>query len=150
MRYLKQEAIINKPIREVFDFFGNAENLKLLTPPQIPFGIHTPLPIIMHKGTLIDYTIKISGIAMNWRTEIIKWEPPYCFIDKQIKGPYHTWIHEHTFEQLEVDKTRMTDTLQFQSPGWIFEPLVHHLFVNKKVQELFRFRGDVLPEIFGK
>ena len=146
MHVLTQETIINRPIEEVFNFFSKAENLNLITPEELKFKMHTPSPVLMQKGTLIDYTIKVSGIPFKWRTEITAWDPPFRFIDEQKKGPYNTWIHEHTFESLGPDKTKMTDHVQFLSPGWILEPLIHHLFINKKVQGIFRFRNSKLAE----
>ena len=140
MRYLKQEAIIDRPIEEVFAFFSTAENLHLVTPENLPFKRHTPSPILMKKGTLIDYTVKVMGIPIAWRTEITIWEPPFRFADAQVKGPYHTWIHEHIFESLGPDKTKMTDSLQFLSPGWIFEPIVHHLFI-KPIKQVLNTRS---------
>jgi ligand-binding SRPBCC domain-containing protein len=102
----------------------------------------------MSKGTLIEYRIKLSGIPFNWKTEILAWEPPFRFIDSQIKGPYKIWIHEHTFEFID-GKTVMTDTVEFLSPGWIFEPIINKVFVEKKVKEIFEYRTKVLNDIFS-
>ena len=99
MHILTKTTVINKPLSEVFEFFSNAENLNKITPPDMQFKILTPLPIIIKKGTLIDYKIKVNGIPFNWQTEISEWEPNKRFVDKQLKGPYRVWIHEHTFEE---------------------------------------------------
>jgi ligand-binding SRPBCC domain-containing protein len=88
LRTIIRESIIRLPIEEVFDFFSNAENLNLLTPGKLNFKILTPLPVKMEKGTLIDYKISIMGIPFKWRTEITDWEPPFRFVDIQLKGPY--------------------------------------------------------------
>ena len=141
------ETIINKPLQEVFEFFSNAQNLNLLTPPQLQFEILTPLPIAMKKGTLIDYKLKLSGIPFYWKTEIAAWEPPFRFVDKQLKGPYKIWIHEHRFEE-KNGKTYMYDTVEFLSPGWFLEPIINKLFIEKKVKEIFTYREKKLKEIF--
>jgi len=143
----KSVTVFNKPLEEVFEFFSNAENLNKVTPQGLSFKILTPSPIKMFKGTLIEYRIKLSGIPFNWKTEILTWEPPFRFVDSQIKGPYKVWIHEHTFEFID-GKTVMTDTVEFLSPGWIFEPIINKLFVEKKVKEIFEYRTKVLNDIF--
>ncbi|MBL7883349.1 MAG: SRPBCC family protein [Bacteroidia bacterium] len=148
MHILKRETIINKPIQEVFDFFSKAENLNKITPPNMNFKILTPLPIQMKKGTLIDYRIKVNSIPFKWKTEITDWNPPFRFIDTQLKGPYNTWIHEHIFEERD-EKTIMMDIVQFKSPGWFLEPIIHLLFIEKKVKAIFDYREEQLLRIFN-
>ncbi|MES2690047.1 MAG: SRPBCC family protein [Bacteroidota bacterium] len=146
---LKVTTVINKPIEEVFDFFSKAGNLNVITPPGLQFVITSPLPITMEAGCLIDYRIKLFGISFKWKTLISVWQPPFRFVDEQLKGPYVKWHHTHEFRALENETTQMTDTVVFQSPGWILEPLVHYLFVNKRVKQIFSYRGQKLKEIFG-
>ena len=88
---------INRPIKEVFDFFSKPENLATITPKKLDFTILTPTPIKMMKGQIIDYTIRLIVFKIHWRTLITEYEPAYSFIDQQIKGPYNIWHHEHLF-----------------------------------------------------
>jgi ligand-binding SRPBCC domain-containing protein len=145
---LISETKLYRPLEEVFDFFSKAENLNKVTPPELKFKIFTPLPIVMHVGTLIDYQIQLSGIPFRWRTLITTWEPPYRFIDQQLKGPYSLWHHEHTFEQKD-GYTLMTDRVHFLSPGMFLEPLINALFVERKVKQIFAHREKVFTELFG-
>ena len=147
MHTLTKETIIDRPLKEVFDFFSKAENLNQITPPDMQFQILTPLPINILKGTLIDYKIKVNGIPFKWKTLISTWEPPFRFVDEQLKGPYNTWIHEHTFEERD-GKTYMKDVVKFKSPGWILEPLINALFIEKKVKGIFDYREKRLNEFF--
>ena len=147
MHILTTTTVINKPLSEIFEFFSNAENLNKITPPDMQFKILTPLPIIIKKGTLIDYKIKVNGIPFNWQTEITEWEPNKRFIDKQLKGPYRVWIHEHTFEEKD-GKTIMNDHVQFLSPGWFLEPIINKLFIEKKVKGIFAYREKILTNLF--
>ena len=147
MHSLIKTTAINRPIEEVFDFFSKAENLNKITPPDLQFKILSPLPISIKKGALIDYKIKINGIPFKWRTEISEWELNKRFIDRQIKGPYKVWIHEHTFEERN-GITYMTDNVQFLSPGWILEPIINKFFIEKKVKGIFEYREKILTDLF--
>jgi hypothetical protein len=42
----------------------------------------------------------------------------------------------------------MTDTITYQSKGWILAPFLHWLFVDKKVKEIFEYRESKLNELF--
>ena len=142
-RELKTEIWLDGPIERVFDFFSNAENLELLTPPWINFKIATPLPIEMRAGTLIDYRLKIRGFPAKWRTLISAWEPPHRFVDEQLKGPYAQWIHEHTFES-KNGGALVTDRVRYKVP---FDFLVHRYFVQGDLDQIFAFRRQALQKM---
>lgn len=145
----KTETKIKRPIKEVFEFFSNAENLDLLTPPELRFKILTPGPVTMKKNAIIDYKLYLFHIPFYWRTRITVWEPPFRFIDEQVKGPYHIWIHEHSFLE-NGTSTIMIDNIQFLSKGYFLEPILNKLFVEKKVKDIFSYREKKLLEIFNE
>lgn len=147
MRKLIKETLFKRPISEVFGFFSNAENLNLLTPQNFHFRILTPQPLKIQKGSIIDYKISLKGIPVKWRTEITEWEPPYRFVDVQLKGPYKVWVHEHTFAEKDGG-TLVTDKVSYLSKGWILEPVLQKLFINKNLEEIFDYREKKLKLIF--
>ena len=129
---------------DVFPFFSDARNLELITPDSIKFRILTPVPIDMHEGTLIDYALRIRGIPVKWRTLITVWDPPYRFVDEQLRGPYRQWIHEHTFTD-EGSTTLMEDTVRYRVYGGA---LINKLFVQPDVTKIFNSRTEVLKKQF--
>lgn len=141
-------VILYASIDEVFSFFSKAENLELLTPAWLKFKILTPTPILIKKGCLIDYRIKIFGIPVKWKTEITCWQPPHRFIDEQLKGPYKIWKHEHQFIEHD-NQTKMIDRVQYQVPGWFLSPIIHNFFVRKAIKNIFKFRSNVIEKILG-
>jgi ligand-binding SRPBCC domain-containing protein len=144
-RLLERRQWFPRPLEEVFEFFADAGNLAAITPPWLQFRILTPLPIRMHAGALIDYRIRLWGVPVRWRTEITRWEPPGCFVDRQIRGPYKTWIHLHRFTAQDGG-TLMIDEVRYAAPlGLISEPL----FVRPQVERIFDYRSVVMRERFG-
>lgn len=149
MHTLETETWLARPIDEVFAFFAQAHNLQRITPGFLDFRILTPAPIAMGVGTRIDYRIRLRGISMRWRTHISAWEPPHRFIDEQLKGPYRTWIHEHTFEQEArngVQGTRCRDLVRYDAPGG---PLIHRVLVRPDLERIFRYRQASMQQIMG-
>lgn len=132
-------------VEEVFEFFSDAGNLERITPPELHFRILTPLPIEMDQGTLIDYRIRLQGVPFRWRTEISEWEPPHAFTDRQLRGPYHTWVHRHTFLPTAWG-TLMTDQVDYRLPLWPFGEWVHPL-VGRSIHRIFAFRSDTIRRI---
>jgi ligand-binding SRPBCC domain-containing protein len=144
---LERKQIIERPLREVFDFFADAGNLEKITPPELNFHITTPQPIDIRKGALIDYELKLRGIPIRWKTEITQWNPPFDFVDTALKSPYKQWIHLHTFEEGEAGETIMRDRVRYRLP---LEPLgdIAHFYVKKELKYIFDYRYKVIKEIF--
>jgi ligand-binding SRPBCC domain-containing protein len=148
VRTLTTELWLPAPLTEVFAFFSDAHNLQVLTPPWLHFRILTPPPIPMHLGTRIEYRLRWHGLPLFWRTEISDWNPPLRFVDRQIRGPYRRWVHEHTFAQREGG-TLMRDRVDYAVPGWLLEPLVSRLIVTPDVERIFAYRRGVMQERFA-
>lgn len=132
---------------EVFEFFADAENLERITPPFLSFRIDTPGPIEMEWGTIIDYRLRLTGIPLRWRTEITEWNPPQAFTDTQVRGPYHTWVHRHSFEETDGG-TAMTDRVRFRLPAWPLGSIALPL-VRGRLRRIFEFRGRRIREILA-
>lgn len=130
---------------QVFDFFADAGNLERITPPFLKFRIVTPQPIDMRQGALIDYKLKVHAIPVSWRTEITRWDPPFAFVDSQIRGPYSVWVHEHTFTDKDGG-TMVIDKVRYRPP---FGALANTIMVKRDLIKIFSYRHEVLKEIFG-
>lgn len=98
----------------------------------------------MQTGTLIDYRLRLRGIPLLWRTQIVLWEPPYRFIDLQIKGPYRLWRHEHVLIPIGGG-TKSLDHVQYAVTGG---RLVDRLVVRPDVEKIFDYRRKKLLQIF--
>ncbi|MEE2907193.1 MAG: SRPBCC family protein [Planctomycetota bacterium] len=129
---------------EVFPFFADARNLEKITPSLLQFKVVTQGEIEMKPGALIDYRLKIRGVPIKWRTEITAWEPPARFEDRQLKGPYRQWIHEHTFVD-EGETTLMQDQVRYKVMGGA---IIHWLAVKRDVLKIFTHRNKIMAELF--
>lgn len=128
---------------EVFQFFADARNLEVITPPWVRFRILTPTPIEMRAGVLIDYRIAVHGIPLRWRTQIAEWQPPVRFVDVQLSGPYRLWHHTHTFEERDGG-TLCGDVVRYWPWGG---RLIDRLFVGRDVRRIFQYRARRLREL---
>ena len=124
---LNCEQWLPAPLEEVFDFFSDANALEVNHAAMAEFHVETPAPIEIAAGTLIDYRLRVHGIPLRWRSEITVWEPPYRFMDLQLKGPYRHWEHEHTFREADGG-TVVGDTVHYSVPGG---SLVNRLLVKR-------------------
>ncbi len=98
----------------------------------------------MQTGARIDYRLRLHGLPIRWQTEICRWEPPVCFVDRQVKGPYRKWIHLHEFRR-EGDVTVVTDRVDY---AMLCGRLANALFVAGDLHGIFTHRAKRLAERF--
>jgi len=146
---IKTKQFIERPLAEVFDFFSTPENLAEITPSELNFKILSPHPLEMKQGAVFDYTIKLYKISVHWRTLITTYEPPYRFVDEQIKGPYSYWHHTHIFKEVN-DGVEIHDSVSYSIPFGLLGRLLHAVWIKRDLERIFKFRKNVIDQIFSK
>lgn len=73
----------------------------------------------------VTWRARHFGIWWTMTSQITALDRPTHFTDRQVRGPFRTFVHEHRFEQLATG-SRMTDTITLASPvfGSLAEKLV--------------------------
>ncbi|MBX3033894.1 MAG: TIGR01777 family oxidoreductase [Bdellovibrionaceae bacterium] len=143
------EQYLPLPPDQLFPFFCEAGNLARLTPPMLDFHVLSMHPVDIQSGTEIEYRLKVHGLPVKWRTRIEDWNPPFHFVDTQLKGPYKLWHHTHQFERLGSG-TLMTDTVRYILPGGYLGWLGGHGLVRADVEKIFTYRREAIGEIYGQ
>ena len=143
---LETSCRVPAPLDVVFPFFSDARNLERLTPDRLHFRILTEGDLEMREGLLIDYRITLGVVPMRWQTEITAWDPPYRFVDTQLRGPYKSWVHEHRFEP-DGDGTVCSDVVDYEVPGG---KLVHEYLVRPDLEHIFAYRQNAMQRIFAE
>jgi ligand-binding SRPBCC domain-containing protein len=145
---LSRQQDVAAPLCDVFAFFAKPENLTNITPPSMKFTILTPSPVLMEKGTMIDYMVTVFGIRRHWRSMITDYDPPHTFTDEQITGPYIFWHHSHRFEEI-ASGTRIFDDVRYVLPFGVLGRMAHRLLIHKQLDRIFNYRMRIIDELFS-
>jgi ligand-binding SRPBCC domain-containing protein len=143
--WLRKQIWLPQPRVKVFEFFANPQNLDRLTPAWLKFALVTAAPCVAKPGTLLDYRLRLRGIAIRWQSEITAWDPPNRFIDRQTKGPYSLWVHEHLFEDYQGGSL-IKDNVEYAVMGG---RIVQKFLVAPDLERIFRYRHQVLEKLFN-
>ncbi|MDZ4694504.1 MAG: SRPBCC family protein [Deltaproteobacteria bacterium] len=144
---LRREQIVAAPLEKVFEFFSDAVNLERLTPAFLRFAITTAMPIRMQAGTELEYTLRLLGKRIDWKTLIRDFDPPHSFVDVQVRGPYSLWHHRHTFESCNQG-TRMVDHIDYDVPLGPLGSMAHVVMVRPMLERIFDYRARIVSQLF--
>lgn len=136
-------TIINTQIETVFN---NSRNIDLhqqsasQTHEKTIAGRTTGL---IEKGETVTWKGKHFGFYIQHQSSITEMNFPTYFVDKQLKGHFKSFKHQHLFEE-KNGTTIMQDILQYETPfGW-FGKLFDRFFLKKHLIAFLLYRNEVL------
>ena len=136
-------------LNEAWDFLSSPNNLELITPKSMDFNITDWDRKKAYPGQIIQYTVKpILGIKINWVTEITHIRSKEYFVDEQRFGPYTFWHHKHFIKEIEGGVI-MEDVIHYKPPFGLIGVLLNFLFINSKLNSIFKHRELELIKTFG-
>ena len=136
------------PVERAFSVFENPNNLLDVTPPWLNLRVTNPQPVTMRTGVEIQYELRWLGMPLRWTSRITEYEPPVSFVDEQVRGPYASWRHRHTFEAIEHG-TLVGDCVHYSLPLGVCGGLAHALVVGRQLRRIFTFRQDAMARLIG-
>ena len=136
-----------KPRAEVFAFFADPANLVRVSPPQLRLRLLAPPPV-MAAGATFDLRLAWLGLPLRWRTFIREYDPPFRFLDVQVRGPCARWEHRHIF-LAEGEGTAVEDRIVYRLPLGALGKLAHALGVRRQLEAMWRYRRQQISELLA-
>lgn len=100
------------------------------------------------EGSTVTWRARHFGIPFHLTTVVFEIDAPRRFCDRQVKGPFGAFHHEHVFGE-HPDGTLMRDDVTFRSPFGPIGALVDRLFMRGYMRRLIDERNDVLAVSVG-
>jgi ligand-binding SRPBCC domain-containing protein len=144
---LEREQVVALGVEQAFDFYSDAFNLELITPPWLRFRVTTPGPIEMREGTVISYRLVLHGVPVRWRSRIESWEPPHRFVDRQLRGPYALWHHTHELEAQGERRTVVRDRVRYRIGFGPLGALANLVLVRRDLDRIFDYREQATARL---
>ena len=135
-----------RPRPEVFAFFADPASLERLTPPAFRLRLLNP-SVTMTTGAVLDFRLRWLGVVpLRWRAFVREWDPPFRFVDVQVRGPYARWEHRHRFLE-EGGGTWVEDRVTYRLPLGPLGRAAHALRVRRQLREVWAYRHQRLAEL---
>jgi ligand-binding SRPBCC domain-containing protein len=136
---LERSQVVAVDVEEAFAFFADASNLEAIMPPWLRFRI-LEAPRTLGRGSLLVYRLRLFGVPIRWRTEIVEWRPPFGFTDVQLAGPYRRWEHTHRLGPVD-DGTEIYDHVVYRLPYEPMTGLLAPVTVRPWLAAIFDYRA---------
>jgi ligand-binding SRPBCC domain-containing protein len=109
---------VNAPLTKVAEFHRQPASMAAITPPPVRVKFHQ-IPPILANGSEMDFTLWLGVLPIRWEARIEHLSET-GFSDRQIKGPFAAWVHEHEFVQVEDAITEINDRIYLQLKPHLF------------------------------
>jgi ligand-binding SRPBCC domain-containing protein len=135
-----------RPRAEVFAFFADPTSLERLTPPVFRLRLQSRTTALT-TGAVLEFRLRWLGIVpLRWRAFVREWDPPYRFVDVQVRGPFARWEHRHRFLE-EGGGTWVEDRVTYRLPLGVLGRLAHALVVRRQLRALWEHRHRQLAAL---
>lgn len=98
---------------------------------------------VFTEGSTVTWRARHFAVPFRLSSVVFDIDPPHRFCDRQTKGPFKDFLHEHVFLE-HVAGTLMRDTITFHSPFRPIGTLVDRLFMRGYMQRLIAERNAIL------
>jgi ligand-binding SRPBCC domain-containing protein len=144
---LERTQVVPVELEEAFAFFADPHNLERITPPWLGFEI-VEAPERLGPGAALRYRLRLFGLPIRWRTEIVEWTPPRGFVDVQRRGPYRLWEHAHRLRAVDGG-TEIYDHVRYRLFGGPLGAPVRRLLVRRWLDAIFDYRAAAVAALLG-
>jgi ligand-binding SRPBCC domain-containing protein len=122
----------------VAQFHRRAESLSAITPPPLVVQVHRA-PETMSNGDEMEFTMWVGPLPVRWLARVED-ASPSGFVDRQLKGPFQSWVHQHRFVAVDEQTTDVVDEIEAHLRAHLWWALIG-LGMWLGLPLLFAYRG---------
>lgn len=144
-RFVK-ESRIEAPPQRVFDFHLRPDTFEKINPPWEPAHMNSADHSI-RIGNRVEILIGRWPLRIRWVAEYVEYEAGRLFADRQVSGPFASWLHRHWFLDDGSGGTLMRDEVEYELPMGRPGVLLAGRLVRRRLERMFEYRHAALKEL---
>jgi ligand-binding SRPBCC domain-containing protein len=144
LRHLVFESFIAASPERVFAFHERRDAFAVLTPWWSGARVVRMAPSL-RPGERALLVLGRGPLSVEWEAVHEVYEPPKCFVESQVRGPFRSWRHRHLVLP-EGDGAWLRDELEYALPGGSLEPVLN-LALRTFLGRLFAYRHRITRQM---
>ncbi|AGY60699.1 SRPBCC family protein [Gloeobacter kilaueensis] len=144
MEYVEASGVVARPLAAVWQAHTDPQLLAQVWPSYPPLRVVGPGTIDGPDQFTVQIDLPPPLPPIDWQVEIVRWEPPFRFVDRQARGPFRFWEHTHQFSALDDERTLFVDGISFE-----YNPLIDGLIVKPALALVLEWRVGRMGEVLG-
>jgi len=145
MGRFEMEVRIERPPEAVFDWIIRPERMLQTNPPKMKVTL-LEAPEAVSLGSRVLARMEWSGPTQELLHEIIEFHPRQGFIEKQIRGPFGAFVHEHRLTA-DDSATILTDVVDYEPPPGLAGLIVTDSVIRNLLESSFSYRHQALKQL---
>jgi ligand-binding SRPBCC domain-containing protein len=101
---------VKAAVDEVAAFHSKSASMAAITPPPMIVRVHSA-PGTLKSGDRMDFTLWAGPVPIHW-VACIEDASADGFTDRQLSGPFGSWVHRHGFEWVDDRTTDVVDRVE--------------------------------------
>jgi ligand-binding SRPBCC domain-containing protein len=146
MPRIELEHRMRAPIERVFDLSLSVEVHVLSTKGTGERPIAGVTSGLMGPGHTVTWSAVHLGVRQQLTSEIHKFDRPMYFADRQVRGAFAEFEHEHWFVE-DGDVTICREVFDYRSPLGPLGKLADWLFLEAYMTRFLQVRADTIKEL---
>lgn len=99
---------------------------------------------IIGRGESVTFRGRHFGLWLKHESCITAYEEPVFFVDTMTRGMFRSFVHQHTFLEVDQTHTLMRDELVFEAPAGLLGRMVERLILRDYLRRFLEERNEVI------
>jgi uncharacterized protein (TIGR01777 family) len=125
------------PLEELFAWHERRGALERLVPPWQSVRVEKRGGI--RDGEEVVLRLGPGPFSLRWVARHENYDPPHSFTDRQVRGPFARWVHQHRF-LADPRGSRLEDAIEYELPLAPLGPRLGSGTAQRALERMFRFR----------
>lgn len=149
MTVIELETNIKASVDCCFDLTRDIDIHKLSTERTNEKAIAGRTSGLCELGDKVTWEARHFGIRQRLSVQITKFNKPYFFEDRMIKGAFKSMRHEHHFKEVN-GTTVMTDKFMYQVPFGLLGQIFDKVILKSYMTKFLVTRNRIIKEVAEK
>ncbi|MEY3457811.1 MAG: hypothetical protein RL215_968 [Planctomycetota bacterium] len=137
-------SILNCSAASLRNFLGRPANLPDISDPDIELEI-VKAPEVIAAGEKIIFRVTAMGLRQRMTHEYLE-ASELEILETLVEGPLPLWRHRQQLEALGHSQCRLTDEVEFQTPGGLLRFVLTEERIRESLESGMNFRYQALAE----